>query len=232
MSLARPILNLTRSLPHQNQYTLALDNEFKEVAFNEERAPLNKGKWRSQVFHSDETTPLDLEIGTGTGFFFDQQAVKNPNRLLLGMELKYKPLIQTIRRARRSGCVNVAICRFHGFNIEKLFVENELDNVFIHFPDPWVTPKKPKNRIIQKDFLDKIFNLQKPGSSLEFKTDSLIYFQWAMEEIKKSKYEIEFSTFDLHQSEKSKENFITGFESIFLKQGIKINYVLLKKGLK
>ena len=136
MPLARPILNLTRNLPLQNQYTLALDNEFKEVAFNEERAPLNKGKWRSQVFHSDETTPLDLEIGTGTGFFFDQQAVKNPNRLLLGMELKYKPLIQTISRARRSGCVNVAICRFNGFNIEELFVENELDNVFIHFPDP------------------------------------------------------------------------------------------------
>ena len=39
----RPKINLTRTLPKQNAYTLALDNEFKDFAFNEERAPLNKG---------------------------------------------------------------------------------------------------------------------------------------------------------------------------------------------
>lgn len=228
-NVSKRIINITRELPVQNQYTLALDNEFKDFAFNEERAPLNKGKWRTEVFKAQNETPLDLEIGTGTGYFFNQQALKYPQRLLLGMELKYKPLVQTIRRAKKSGATNVAICRFHGFNIEELFTENELDNVFIHFPDPWTTPKKPKNRMVQKLNLDKIFKLQKPGSFIEFKTDSLVYFDWALEEIKKTDYKIEYCTYDLHQSEKAAENFITGFEAIFLKQGIKINYVLLRK---
>lgn len=226
------MINLTRELPVQNQYTLALDNEYREFAYNEERAPLNKGKWRSEIFKASEEQPLDLEIGTGTGYFFNQQALKKPERLLLGMELKYKPLIQTIRRAKKAGAQNVAVCRYHGFNIDDLFAENELDNVYIHFPDPWVTPKKPKNRIVQKSILDKIHQLQKPNAFIEFKTDSLVYFEWALEEIKKSKYKIEFCTFDLHQSEKVSENFITGFEAIFLKQGIKINYVLLRNSEK
>jgi tRNA (guanine-N7-)-methyltransferase len=85
---------------------------------------------------------------SGTGYFFNQQALKYPERLLLGMELKYKPLVQTIRRAKRSGANNVAICRYHGFNIEELFEKNELDNVFIHFPDPWTSPKKTKESVL------------------------------------------------------------------------------------
>ena len=228
-NVSKRIINLTRELPVQNQYTLALDNEYKHVAFNEERAPLNKGKWREKVFQASANQPLDLEIGTGAGHFFNHQALKHPERFLVGMELKYKPLIQSIRRALKSGAKNAAICRFHAFNVEDLFEENELNNVFIHFPDPWVTPKKPRNRLVQKSNLEKLFKLQKSGSFVEFKTDSLVYFEWALEEIKNSPYEIEFCTFDLHQSEKAKDNFITGFESIFIRQGIKINYVLLRK---
>ncbi|MCB0368606.1 MAG: tRNA (guanine-N7)-methyltransferase [Bdellovibrionales bacterium] len=228
-NVSKRIINLTRELPVQNQYTLALDNEYKDFAFNEERAPMNQGKWRSEVFKVGNGVPLDLEIGTGTGYFFNEQAKNYPDRMLLGIELKYKPLIQTIRRAKKAGAKNVAVCRYHGFNIEDLFVNNELNNIFIHFPDPWVSPKKPKNRMVQKLILDKLYDLQMPGAFLEFKTDSLVYFDWALDEIKNTKYNIEFCTYDLHNSEKAKDNFITGFEAIFLKQQIKINYVLLRK---
>ena len=44
----RPQINLTRLLPHQTAYTLALDNEFREYAFNEERAPENKNNFRQK----------------------------------------------------------------------------------------------------------------------------------------------------------------------------------------
>ena len=128
----RPKINLTRTLPKQNAYTLALDNEFKDFAFNEERAPLNKKKWRSEIFHCSETAFLDLEIGTGSGMHFAYHANKFPERYLVGIELKYKPLIQSIRRARAKGLKNSAICRYHAFNIDLLFAEQELNNVYIH----------------------------------------------------------------------------------------------------
>lgn len=220
-------VNITRTLPKQNQYTLALDGEFRNYAFNEERSPLNKGQWKQ--FFADPKAPIDLEIGTGTGYFFEHQALRHPNRNIVGIEIKYKPLIQTIRRTLRAGAKNAVVSRYHAFDLNMLFEENEIDNVFVHFPDPWVTPKKPKNRFVQLRNLDILFKLQKSNSFLEFKTDSLIYFEWALEEIKHSKYKIEFLTFDLHQSDKAPDNFVTGFEQIFIKQNIKINYVLLRK---
>lgn len=220
-------INLTRTLPKPNQYTLALDGEFRDYAFNEERTPLNKGQWKTKFTNSQ--LPIDLEVGTGAGYFFQHQTLKHPERNLVGIEIKYKPLIQTIRRALHAGAKNAVISRFHAFDLEMMFEKGEINNVFVHFPDPWTSPKKPKNRFVQLRNLDILYDLQKPGSFLEFKTDSLVYFEWALEEIKKSRYKVEFVTFDLHQSEKVSDNFITGFEKIFINQGIKINYILLRK---
>lgn len=142
---SRRQINITTELPHQTEYTLALNGEYSQVAFDEVRAPLNKGQWRSKVLNMDASVPMDLEVGTGNGTHFAYYAEKNPQRALVGLELKYKPLIQTIRRALKAGCKNAAVARYHAFNIAELFEEGELDNVFIHFPDPWTSPKKPKN---------------------------------------------------------------------------------------
>ena len=222
-------INITSDLPHQNAYTLALNGEFSKVAFDEVRAPLNKGKWHEEIFKVEKNLPLDVEVGTGNGTFFAHLAAKNPQRMLVGLELKYKPLVQTIRRAVNAGSKNAAIARYHAFNIDELFEANEIDNVYIHFPDPWTSPKKPKNRFVSEENLKTLFALQKEGSIIHFKTDSLVYFEWAMEEIQRSPYTILFQTKDLHNSEVKTENFETAFEKIFLREGIKINYVRLQK---
>lgn len=222
-------INSTRTLPRQNFYTLALNGEFSHRAFDEERAPMNKGKWRRQVFQKEDSVPLDLEIGTGTGTFFTHQALKQPQRLLIGMELKYKPLIQSIRRALVAQAQNAAVCRFHSFNTAELFSEGELDDIYIHFPDPWVTPRKPQNRTVNSALLGVLHGLQKPGSKIYFKTDSREYFLWSLEEIKKTPYLLTYQTLNLHNSEKSEQNFVTGFERIFHSQGIEINYLELTR---
>ena len=239
----RPQINSTRLLPKQNAYTLALNNEYKDFAFDEERAPLNKGKWRSEVFKCDRVKALtkaliktsdmalDVEIGTGAGMHFAHHANKNLDRLLVGLELKYKPLIQSIRRAQAQGARNSAICRYHAFNIDLLFDKTEINNIFIHFPDPWVTPRKPKNRVVNKTILGGLYEMQREGSFLEFKTDSREYFLWALNEIKQTQYKVEFQTLNLY-AEGGKyfaENFSTTFEKIFVRQGIEINYIRLVK---
>ncbi|MFZ4402739.1 MAG: tRNA (guanine(46)-N(7))-methyltransferase TrmB [Pseudobdellovibrionaceae bacterium] len=244
----RPQISSTLGLPKPNAYALALNNEFAAVAFDEVRALANKGRWRQVIAAAaaarEKTThsmhdstheelyldmPLDLEVGTGNGLHFAHYAAKHPDRLLVGLELKYKPLIQSIRRAQTAGCKNAAVARFHAFNVDQLFTPGELNNVIIHFPDPWVTPRKPQNRFVCLQSLDVLFDLQKPGSIIEFKTDSREYFLWALEEIEKSKYKIEFQTLDLHKSEMADQNFITAFEKIFMRQGIEINYIRLRR---
>lgn len=225
----RPQINNTKSLPHPNAYALALNNEYAEYAFDEESAPQNKGQWHSHIFKKPLSSPIDLEIGTGAGNHFAHHCLKHPERLLLGIELKYKPLIQSIRRALDQGSQNGKIIRYHAYNIEDLFAENELDNVYIHFPDPWTHPNKPRHRIVNRHFLKKLHQIQKPGSAIEFKTDSRQYFLWAEDEIANSPYEVEVKTYNLHATPLIEKNFTTQFERIFTKQNIEINYVLLRK---
>lgn len=225
----RPQINLTRELPHPNYYTEALDGEFREYAFNEERSPLNKGKWRSDIFKVAEDVPMDLEIGTGNGTHFQHRAINFPERRIVGMELKYKPLIQSIRGCIRKNAHNARICRYHAMNIDLMFGPAELNDIYIHFPDPWVTPRKPKNRFVNARVLDLLFDMQRPGSILNFKTDSREYYLWSMEQIRKSKYKIIFETQNLHSTEMAKDNFQTQFEKIFMRQGIEINLVRLQR---
>lgn len=225
----RPQINLTKNLRIPNYYTQAIDGEFRDYAFNEERSPLNKGVWRSGIFNCENEKPMDLEIGTGNGTHFQHKAVTNPQRNIVGIELKYKPLIQSIRGCLRKEAHNARICRFHAMNIDQLFADQELNDVYIHFPDPWVSPRKPTNRFVNARVLDILWQQQRPGSYLNFKTDSREYFLWSLEHIKNSKYKIIYQTLDLHKSDMRAENFITQFENIFMRQGIEINFIRLQK---
>ncbi len=225
----RPQIILTRMLRHQNAYTLALEGEFRDTAFNEERGPLCKGKWRQDVFQKPADAFVDLEIGTGNGVHFQHRCLAQPERCLIGIELKYKPLIQTIRGALRRGAANGRMVRYHAFNVDLMFEENELNDIFIHFPDPWTSPRKPNNRILNPRMLDLFYSLQKPGSKLDFKTDSLEAYLWSMRNVQESKYKIEFETRDLHSTDLAKENIVTQFERIFMRKGVPINFMRLKK---
>lgn len=207
----------------------ALTGEYKEWALTEEEAPKYKGKWREAVFHKDIYAPLDLEIGTGNGTHFAHHCKKFPERSLVGLELKYKPLIQSIRRAYLNGSINGRMVRYHANILPDLFAEGEVDDVYIHFPDPWPKKKHWKNRLIQPEFLNQLYKIMKPGTYLEFKTDSLDYFEWSKPIFEQGPFALAFITHDLHQSEQKEKNFVTQFESIFLRKGQPIYYALLKK---
>lgn len=228
--LARNRLSLTHSIPrHLNPYIDLMLGEYAPYTRTEEQALGLKGRWRQEVFAVSESTPLDLEIGTGNGFHFSHHCLTSPDRVVVGLEIKFKPLVQSIRRVVREGGKNGCMVRFHGGGADQMFLPSEVDNIYIHFPDPWPKKRHFKNRLIQDDFLGKMHGLQKPGSFLEFKTDSESYFEWAAEKMENSPYEVEFLTEDLHNSERASSNFVTQFESLFLRKGLPIHYALLRK---
>tara|TARA_B100001248_G_scaffold261706_1_gene253771 strand:- start:10366 stop:11037 length:672 start_codon:yes stop_codon:yes gene_type:complete len=220
----RPITR-TRSLPNPNAYALALLHENLDLNLDEERAPKKRGQWADYPGQ-----PIDLEIGTGNGFHFEHLVRQNPERKILGMEIKYKPLIQTMRRAKRSGQKNFQVIRYSADFIEDLFGPEEIDNVYIHFPDPWAyKARQLKNRLLKKDFLLKLYEIQKPGSLVEFKTDHYGYFHFVMQQLRGTNYQLLRYTEDLHQSIWSKQNFLTHFEKLWTSKGIKTNMLLLRK---
>ncbi|MES2856418.1 MAG: tRNA (guanosine(46)-N7)-methyltransferase TrmB [Bdellovibrionota bacterium] len=225
----RPRMAITKNLPSPNDYANQLTGLWSEYAIDEERAPQLKGEWRKSAFKVPETHPLDLEIGTGNGYHFSHLAKVHPDRSVLGIEIKYKPLIQSIRRAVSGGAKNARIARYDAGHIQNLFAPGELDNVYIHHPDPWPKKRQWKHRLIQTEFLVLLYELMRPGTFVDFKTDSADYFEWSIELFNKSPFKVTRETRNLHQSDWKDENFVTHFEKIFLAQGLPIHYARLEK---
>ena len=193
------------------------------------KASGNKGKWRSHVFKCEDHKPLDLEIGTGNGFHFAQLTKTHPQRNFIGLELKYKPLVQSIRRSLRAQCTNSRMARFHAHGVGDLFGPGEINNVYIHFPDPWPKKRHHKNRLIQPLFLSHLYQVMREGGFVEFKTDNHPYFQWAIRCFRESPFVLSFFTENLHQSFRRNQNFVTHFESLFLAKGQPIHCCRLQK---
>jgi tRNA (guanine-N7-)-methyltransferase len=220
----------TRDIPNPHAYVRALNGEYADWAFDEERAPQFRGRWRKDVFRMEgDSASLDLEIGTGNGYFFAHRSSQYPERLLVGLEVKFKPLIQSIRRARKNGSENVRVTRFDARFVGQLFKPGEVDHIFVHHPDPWERRRKQKHRLLSAEYLRLLFDLQRPGRYLEIKTDSRDYFDWILQQIPNTPYLVDRQSFDLHSAPWASENFITHFERIFIAQGIPINYIRLEK---
>lgn len=229
LEFRRPQIVKTKDLRIPNQYTLALDGELRDFAYNEERAPLNRGQWRERIFKVGVDHPVDLEIGTGNGVHFGHRCASLPERCLVGLELKFKPLIQTVRGMLRKSATNGRLCRAHAFNLDTIFAAGEVNHIFMHFPDPWTTPRKPKNRMVNERMVKVFFEMQRPGSEFELKTDSREYFLWACEHFAKSPYERLMYSEDWHRDPASEGHVKTQFEKIFLSQGLPIHYAKWKR---
>ncbi len=226
--IRRPRLVETKTLPNPTEYVIALNGKFAEWAYDEERAKEHRGAWR-KTYGKSPADPLDLEIGTGNGYFFAHRASSAADRSLIGMEVKYKPLIQSIRRARNAGATNARIVRYDASCLEDIFADEELNHVFIHHPDPWPRQRDWKHRLIQPEFLKILWGLMRPGSFINFKTDSEDYYDWALPIFEASQFQKLRATRDLHKSAWATENFITHFESLFLQKGQPIFYCRYEK---
>ncbi len=238
-NLSRSRIARTSELKKPNIYVQKLQSTLEGRVFDEETAETFRGQWREKVFGASVSgaiatseLALDVECGTGNGLHFAHRSSVYPERLLLGLEVKYKPLIQSAERAIRAGASNARMARFHVHNLDLLFQPGEINDVYVHFPDPWVTPRKPDRRMLGPKMWQTLSQLQKPGSIVEFKTDSRELFDWVLVQAAATRYQRLQCHYDLHAEEAAaggpgslvKVPFRTGFERIFIRQGIPIGY--------
>ncbi|MCY4512348.1 MAG: tRNA (guanine-N7)-methyltransferase [Bdellovibrionales bacterium] len=229
---AQTRLNRTKNISHPTEYVNALLNECADWAFNEEEAPAFKGLWREKVFKAKEDSFLNLEIGPGNGRHFSHLCQKHPEQKFLTVELKYKPLIQTVRRLKKQGLTNGRGLRYNAVLLDHLFKNLELNNIYIHFPDPWPKKRQRKHRLLAESFAGKIYKLQRPGSFLEIKTDDQAYLLEAKHIFKKAGYVLRKYTQDLHQDSKRDSAFfqkLSQFELLFVKKNTPVGFLSLEK---
>ena len=68
--------------------------------------------------------------------------------------------------------------------MKDLFSANSIDTILLNFPDPWPKNKHHKNRTIQMDFLEDLFQILKPGGRFLFATDHFGYARWTIRKLR------------------------------------------------
>lgn len=185
-----------------------------------------KNKWNwSSIFQNKN--PINLEIWTGLGNFFSKINNTEKDKNFIWMEIKYKRLFVAARKTLEAWRDDFILLKDYGQNIDKIFAENEINNTYIFFPDPWDKKDyQKKNKLLQKDFLEKLYKITKKWWIFTFKTDHKDYFEEVLEIVKKDAlwkiirfsfdYESELDIFD-------KQN-MTEFEALFRWENKKVCY--------
>lgn len=189
----------------------------------------NKGKWAKEVFKNDN--PIHIEIGMGKGQFIMELAKRNKDINYIGIEKYSSVLLRGIQKmeSMEEPLKNLVFIRFDADYITDIFDSKEIDKIYLNFSDPWPKDRHAKRRLPSRQFIEKYRQFLIPGNTVEFKTDNIDLFNFALEEAPQAGAEITVSTFDLHNDPVLNEgNIMTEYEERFSSQGNKICKCIIK----
>ena len=174
---------------------------------------------------------VHLEIGCGSARYLIEWALKNPQDFFIGFELRYKRLVLAAKKMERQNVHNILLMRERGEFLHEYLPNDSVDCMHINFPDPWSKKSRRKHRILNADFLNKVYPYFRSGGKLRFKTDHLEYFETVTDIIQNIEtYKIVEYSKDLHRSEYNEHNILTEFEMLFKSKGNpSIGYLLAEK---
>ena len=129
-----------------------------------------KGKWRSEVFKNQN--PLVLELGCGKGEYSVGLAKAFPEKNFIGIDIKGARFWFGAKEAINEGMTNVAFLRTQIELIDCFFEKDEVDEIWITFPDPQIKYRRTKHRMTHPDFLERYKKILKKDGMIHLKTDS------------------------------------------------------------
>ena len=186
-----------------------------------------KGKW-SELFGNEN--PIHLEIGTGKGKFLLQLAQEHPEINYLGIEKYSSVLLRAIEKLDELKLPNILFIRCDAELITDFFAPEEISWVYLNFSDPWPKERHAKRRLPSRTFLARYDQILTKDGQIEFKTDNRDLFDFAVNEVPGSAFEIVSITYDLHNDPVMNEgNIMTEYEEKFSAMGNPINKYILKR---
>ncbi len=189
-----------------------------------------KGKWNKEYFKNDN--PIVLELGCGKGEYSVGLAARYPNKNFVGVDVKGNRIWTGAKTAIDDNMGNVAFIRTRVDFIESCFAENEVDEIWITFPDPQPQKTRVRNRLTNSTFLKKYKHVLKPGGIVNLKTDNEPFYDYTREVVAENKLELLDSTTDLYADTTQRDEALTSiktyYEKLFSQRGFKICYLKFK----
>lgn len=129
-----------------------------------------KGKWRSDVFKNEH--PIVLELGCGKGEYSVGLAKAFPEKNFIGIDIKGARFWFGAKEAIEGRLRNVAFLRTQIELVDCFFDHDEVDEIWITFPDPQIKYRRTKHRMTHPDFLERYKKILKKDGVIHLKTDS------------------------------------------------------------
>lgn len=185
-----------------------------------------KGKWGSEFFKNNQ--PIVLELGCGKGEYCIGLSKMFPDKNFLGIDIKGARFWRGAKTALEEGKENVGFLRTQIELVDQIFAENEIDEIWITFPDPQIKYKRTKHRLTNSEFLQKYKKILKPEGQVHLKTDSEFMHGYTLGLLHGEGHEIIDANHNVYKNEYSPKevvNIQTFYEKQYLEENKKITYI-------
>ncbi len=186
-----------------------------------------KGKWREMYFHNDN--PIVLELGCGKGEYTVELAKLYPEMNFIGVDIKGARMWTGAKKAIEEKQKNVAFLRTNIEIIDRFFVQDEVQEIWLTFSDPQM--KNPRKRLTSTYFMNRYRHFLVDGGVIHLKTDSNFLFTYTTYMVEENKLPVLFRTEDLYHHEGIDEvtrkilSIQTYYESMWIERGLNIKYM-------
>jgi len=138
-----------------------------------------KGKWKSDHFKNNKS--ITLELACGGGEYTLGLAQMYPERNFIGVDIKGARIWKGAKKALENELNNVAFLRTRIEQITEFFDAEEIDEIWITFPDPYLKKSKKNKRLTSARFINTYRKILKKNGLVHLKTDEPNLFQFTLE---------------------------------------------------
>ena len=186
-----------------------------------------KGNWHENYFKNNN--PIVLELGCGKGEYTVGLAERFPNKNFIGVDIKGNRIWSGAKTALENKMNNVAFIRTRIDFIDTCFAADEVNEIWITFPDPQPQKSRIRNRLTNMIFLNRYKKILINDGVINLKTDSEFFYNFTREVISENQLEEIDATNDLYAKDIEREEALTSiktyYEKMFSEKGFKICFL-------
>jgi tRNA (guanine-N7-)-methyltransferase len=192
-----------------------------------EEGLLLKGKWHKDYFKNNN--PIVLELGCGKGEYTVGLAKRYPCKNFIGVDIKGNRIWTGAKTAVENKMNNVAFVRTRIDFIESCFADNEVNEIWITFPDPQPQKTRVRKRLTNMMFINRYKKILIEDGIINLKTDNEPFYDYSREVVLENKFELLDFTNDLYADITERDEALTSiktyYEKKFSDMGFKICYL-------